>query len=108
MKIVPSTRKISTSDGTMPQASFAASARPRRVRASAGSGGTLCGWKIDTSRMKPANNSTCAIDGPMAPRYMSPTGTPNWNASTISTRDGGITCVIVPDAAITPVPIRMS
>ena len=46
--------------------------------------------------------------GPIAPRYMSPTETPSWSASTISTSEGGITWVMVPDAAITPVAIRMS
>ena len=45
---------------------------------------------------------------PDAPRYMSPTDTPIWSASTMSTSDGGITWVMVPEAAITPVPMRMS
>ena len=31
-----------------------------------------------------------------------------WSASTMSTSDGGMTCVIVPEAAITPVAMRMS
>jgi hypothetical protein len=39
---------------------------------------------------------------------MSPTDCPSWSASTISTSDGGITCVIVPEAAMTPVAMRMS
>ena len=39
---------------------------------------------------------------------MSPTETPSWSARMISTSDGGITWVMVPEAAITPVPIRMS
>jgi hypothetical protein len=43
------------------------------------------------------------IDGPQAPRYMSPTDLPSWSASTISTSDGGTSWVIVPDAASTPV-----
>ena len=46
--------------------------------------------------------------GPMAPAYMSPTLLPSWSPSTISTSDGGISCVMVPDAAMTPVAIRMS
>ena len=108
MKIVPSTRKISTSDGTMPQSTLAISGQPRSVRASAGSGGILCGCKIETARMKSRNSAICSTDGPIAPRYMSPTETPIWSASTISTSDGGITWVIVPEAAITPVPMRMS
>ena len=106
--MVPSTRKISTSEGTMPQSTFAISARPRSVRASGGSAGTFAGCTIETARMKRANSATCRSDGPIAPRYMSPTETPSWSASTIRTSDGGITCVIVPEAAITPVPIRMS
>ncbi len=39
----------------------------------------------------------------MAPRYMSPTGLPSCSASTISTSEGGISWVMVPDAAMTPV-----
>ena len=44
----------------------------------------------------------------MAPAYMSPTDLPSWSPSTISTSEGGITWVMVPDAAMTPVAIRMS
>ena len=51
-KMVPSTRKISTSDGTMPQSTLAISAQPRSVRASGGSAGTRCGCRIETARMK--------------------------------------------------------
>ena len=108
MKMVPRTRKISTSEGTIPQATFDHRAMPLRVRAAGGNAGTRCGWKIETSNMKPENRSTCAIEGPMAPRYMSPTGTPSWKARTMSTNDGGMTCVMVPEAAITPVPSFMS
>ena len=39
----------------------------------------------------------------MAPRYMSPTERPSWSASTTSTSEGGMSCVMVPEAAITPV-----
>jgi hypothetical protein len=39
---------------------------------------------------------------------MSPTERPSWSASTISTRDGGISCVMVPEAAMTPVAYLMS
>jgi hypothetical protein len=41
--------------------------------------------------------------GPDCARYMSPTERPSWSASTTSTSDGGISCVMVPEAAITPV-----
>jgi hypothetical protein len=34
---------------------------------------------------------------------MAPTDWPSWAASTISTSDGGMTCVMVPEAAMTPV-----
>ena len=36
-------------------------------------------------------------------RYMSPTERPSWSARMTSTSDGGISCVIVPEAAMTPV-----
>ena len=58
--------------------------------------------------MKSRKSPICITEGPTAPRYMSPTETPIWSARTISTSDGGITWVIVPEAAITPVPMRMS
>ena len=45
--------------------------------------------------------------GPIAPAYMSPTERPSWSASTTSTSDGGISCVIVPEAAITPMVWRV-
>lgn len=32
----------------------------------------------------------------------------SWSASTISTREGGMSCVMVPEAAITPVASFMS
>ena len=43
-----------------------------------------------------------AKPGMKAPLYMSPTLLPIWSASTISTRDGGMICANVPEAAITP------
>ena len=46
---------------------------------------------------------TCSIDGPIAARYMSPTERPSWSARMTSTSDGGISWVIVPEAAMTPV-----
>ena len=58
--------------------------------------------------MKAMNSSTCRIEGPIAPAYMSPTDLPSWSPSTISTSEGGMTWVMVPEAAITPVAIRMS
>ena len=45
--------------------------------------------------------------GPIAPSYMSPTERPSWSASTTSTSDGGMSCVMVPEAAITPVVWRV-
>ncbi len=103
MKIVPSTRKISTIEGTMPHSTLLHSAQPRCVRASGGSGGTQSGRISATPAVKSRKMPTCSIEGPKAPLYMSPTERPNWSASTMSTSDGGITCVMVPDAAITPV-----
>ena len=44
----------------------------------------------------------------IAPSYMSPTERPSWSASTISTRDGGMICASVPEAAMTPVASRRS
>jgi hypothetical protein len=108
MKIVPSTRKISTMQGTMPLSTRHQSAQPRWVSASSGSGGTRCGAKIETAAMKATKSSNCRMEGPMAPAYMSPTDLPSWSPSTISTSEGGITWVMVPEAAITPVAIRMS
>ena len=40
--------------------------------------------------------------GPIAPAYMSPTERPSTSASTTRTSDGGMSCVMVPDAAMTP------
>jgi len=45
----------------------------------------------------------CSNEGPQAPLYMSPTERPSWSASTTSTSEGGTSCVIVPEAASTPV-----
>ena len=38
--------------------------------------------------------------------YMSPGERPSWSASTISTSEGGMSWVMVPDAAMTPVAWR--
>ena len=43
----------------------------------------------------------------MAPAYMSPTERPSWSASTIRTSEGGMSWVIVPDAAMTPIVWRV-
>ena len=106
--MVPSTRKISTIEGTMPLSTRHHSDQPRGASASGGRGGTLCGAKMETAAMKAMNRKTCRKDGPIAPAYMSPTDLPSWSPSTISTSEGGMTCVMVPDAAITPVAMRMS
>ena len=103
MKIVPSTRKIRTSEGTMPLVHFQASAQPRSVRASGGSAGTSCGRMMLRMKTQAQNSATWMRLGPIAPRYMSPTDLPSWSARTTSTSDGGMSCVIVPEAAITPV-----
>ena len=39
----------------------------------------------------------------MRPAYMSPTDRPSTSASTTRTSEGGISWVMVPDAAITPI-----
>ena len=54
------------------------------------------------------NSATCTMLGPMAPAYMSPTDLPITSASTTSTSEGGMSWVMVPDAAMTPVAWRMS
>ncbi len=51
MKIVPRTRKMRTSDGTMPQVHFQISRQPVMVRNSLGSAGTHSGLKMLTPRM---------------------------------------------------------
>ncbi len=105
-RIVPSTTKISASDGTMPRMILLQSGQPRSVRASGGSAGTSCGRMIDRMNTQPANSSTCRIEAPVAPIYISPGERCSWSASTISTSEGGISCVIVPEAAMTPVAWR--
>ncbi len=92
----------------MPLSTRQYSGQPCRVRASAGSGGTLCGETRLTPAMNSRNSMICIIDGPIAPLYMSPTLLPSWSPSTISTSEGGISCAMVPEAAITPVAMRMS
>ena len=108
MKIVPSTRKISTTEGTMPHRHFFTSGQPDSVRPSRGMPGTHWGFTMLTMNTYRLKSSTCTRLGPQAPAYMSPTERPSTSASTISTSDGGISCVIVPEAAITPVAKRWS
>ena len=106
MKMVPSTRKIRTSEGTMPLMHFQASGQPRSVRASGGRAGTSCGRMRLRMNTQTQNSATWIRLGPMAPRYMSPTERPSWSASTTSTSEGGMSWVMVPEAAITPVAWR--
>ena len=101
--MVPSTRKISTSDGTMPQAHFQMSGQPRSVRASGGSAGTSCGRKMLTSADERAEQQHLEDRGADGAGIHVADRAPSWSASTISTSDGGMSWVIVPEAAITPV-----
>src|SRR5215813_15607605 len=102
MKIVPNTRKISPSDGIMPRRHFFHSAHPFKVRASIGKAGTALGQMMLTMATHTQNKATWMMLGPMAPAYMSPTERPSTSASTTNTSDGGINCVMVPEAAMTP------
>ena len=49
--MVPSTRKMRTTDGTMPQMTRPHSAQPFSVRASGGSGGMVWGRSRDMTKM---------------------------------------------------------
>ena len=100
---VPSTRNINTAQGMMPIRHFLISGQPCSVRCSFGIAGNQSGLTRDNTNVYSMNSSTCRIDGPHAPRYMSPTDFPNWSARTTSTSDGGTSWVIVPEAASTPV-----
>ena len=73
------------------------------MRASIGSAGTSFGHITLTIATQMTNSTTWMMLGPIAPAYMSPTDLPSWSASTTSTSDGGINCVIVPEAATVPV-----
>ena len=106
-KIVPSTRKISPSDGMMPRRHLAPQ-RPAAQRA------RLRRQRRHVLRPEHADDQTQAQNsatwmrlGPIAPAYMSPTERPSWSASTTSTSDGGMSWVMVPDAAITPMVWRV-
>ena len=87
----------------MPRRHFAHSAQPCSVRASGGSAGTSCGRTMLRMKTQAQNSASWIRLGPIAPLYMSPTERPSWSASTTSTSDGGMSCVMVPEAAITPV-----
>ena len=77
MKMVPSTRKISPSDGIMPRRHFFHSAQPCSVRASSGSAGTSLGQMMLTMATQTQNSATWMMLGPIAPAYMSPTERPS-------------------------------
>ena len=57
MKIVPSTRKISPSEGIMPRRHFFHSAQPCSVRASSGSAGTSFGQMKPTMATQMQNRA---------------------------------------------------
>ena len=77
------------------------------MRASGGSAGTSFGQTMLTMSTQMQNSATWMMLGPIAPAYMSPTERPSWSASTISTSDGGMSWVMVPEAAITPMVWRV-
>ena len=87
----------------MPHRHFFHRAQPCSVRSSFGIAGTHSGFTMLITKVKAMKSAICSSDGPQAPRYMSPTDLPSWSASTMSTSDGGTSCVIVPEAASTPV-----
>src|SRR6185369_14862878 len=102
-RMVPSTMKISTSDGTI-ETMQRTNRTPRlAVRISFGSAGTLSGQMMLTMKIHRQNSPTRMKLGMKAPAYMSPTDLPMASASTTSTSDGGMIWVMVPEAAITPV-----
>src|SRR5262249_47343825 len=107
VKMVPSTRKIRPADGMMPRRHFDHNAQPCSVRASSGSAGTSFGQSWLTMKTQMQNSTTWMMLGPIAPAYMSPTERPIWSARTTRTSDGGMSWVIVPDAAMTPIVWRV-
>ena len=78
------------------------------VRASMGSAGTHVGLKIDTNKIYKIYKPTKIKPGVNAALYKSPTGRPNWLASTMSTKEGGMICASVPEAAMVPEATRLS
>ncbi len=53
-----------------------------------------CGRKMPRMKTQAQNSAIWMIEGPIAPRYMSPTDLPSWSASTTRTSDGGTSCVM--------------
>ena len=77
MKMVPSTMKISASEGIMPRMQRLASAQPFRVRASGGSAGMSPGRRRLKMKTQAMNSKTWMTLAPMAPMYIWPTGLPS-------------------------------
>ena len=77
------------------------------MRASSGSAGTSFGQMMLTMATQAQNSATWMRLGPIAPAYMSPTERPSTSASTTSTSEGGMSWVMVPEAAITPIVCRV-
>ena len=77
------------------------------MRASSGSAGTDFGQIRLTMPTQAQNKATWMRLGPMAPAYMSPTERPSTSASTTSTSEGGMSWVMVPEAAMTPIVWRV-
>ena len=91
----------------MPRMALMTSGQPFSVRASGGSAGTSFGQIMLTMKTQMQNSAIWIRLGPIAPAYMSPTERPSWSARTTRTSDGGMSCVIVPDAAMTPMVWRV-
>src|SRR4029453_19675731 len=102
-RMVPSTMKISTSDGTIDTMQRMNSRPTLAVRTSLGRAGTFSGQTMLTMKIHRQNSPTRMKLGMKAPAYMSPTERPMASASTTSTSDGGMIWGMVPEAAMTPV-----
>ncbi len=100
--------KIRTSDGTIETMQRTNRTPTLAVRTSLGRAGTFSGQMMLTMKIHAQNSATRMKLGMKAPAYMSPTDLPIASASTTSTSDGGMICVMVPEAAITPVETRGS
>ena len=92
----------------IPRRHLLQSAQPLSVRASGGSAGTCCGQTMLTKNTQAQNRAIWMRLGPIAPAYMSPTERPSWSASTTSTSEGGMSWVMVPEAAMTPIVWRVA
>ena len=86
---------------------LANSFHPCSVRASGGKAGTSFGQIMLTINTQMQNSAIWMMLGPIAPAYMSPTDLPSWSASTTRTSDGGMSWVMVPEAATTPMACRV-